>query len=211
MPGDWNTMGKMRIGVIGSGATATALVRGWREPVLCAAADPARAAELAAEAGGEALTDYAAVARDSDVVVLCHEPAQLTAIARTVAPYAPIVVSTLAETPLEVVRNAYPNRPVYRAAASPPCEVRHGVTVFATAAPQATDDQVHALFARVGKVIVLDDELVDIATAVVSDVLANFTLALEAQQVQARAHPRPRGRRRVRVGRGHDHRRAADS
>jgi pyrroline-5-carboxylate reductase len=105
------------------------------------------------------------------------------------------------------VRNAYPNRPVYRAAASPPCEVRHGVTVFAAAAPQATDDQVHALFARVGKVIVLDDELVDIATAVVSDVLASFTLALEARQVQAAAHPRPRVRRRVRARRGHDHRR----
>lgn len=58
------------------------------------------------------------------------------------------------------------------------------------------------------RVIVLDDELIDIATAVVSDVLASFTLALEAQQVQARAHPRPRVRRRDRARRGHDHRRS---
>ena len=186
---------------------ATALVRGWREPVLCADADPARAAELAAEAGGEALTDYAAVARAADLVVLCHEPAQLTAIARAVAPYARIVVSTLAETPLQLVRHAYPNRPIYRAVASPPCEVRRGVTVFAAAAPQATDDQVHALFARLGKVIVLDDDLVDIATVVVSDALASFTLALDAQQVQAGAAPRPRVRRGLRADRGHHHRR----
>jgi pyrroline-5-carboxylate reductase len=197
----------MRIGVIGSGAMATALMRGWREPVLWADADPPRAAGVAAEAGGEPLTDYAAVARESDVVVLCHAPAQLTEIARAVAPYAPIVVSTLAETPLEVVRDAYPDRPVYRAAASPPCEVRHGVTVFAAAAPQATDDQIHALFARVGKVIVLDERLVDIATALVSDVHASFTLALEAQQVGAGSRHRPRVRRRVHAGRGRDHRR----
>ena len=67
----------MRIGFIGAGNMATALARGWGEPVLVSDVDHSRAEALAEELGGEALGANAYVADGADAIVLCHKPAQL--------------------------------------------------------------------------------------------------------------------------------------
>ena len=110
---------------------ARALARGWGRPVLCADPVAGRARALAQEAGGEALPDNAAVAERADLVVLCHKPAQLEDVAREVAPAARAVASILAATPLDALRGAYPERPVYRFIPSLPVEVRQGAVVQA--------------------------------------------------------------------------------
>jgi pyrroline-5-carboxylate reductase len=163
---------------------ARALARGWGRPVLCADPVAARADALVAELGGERLADNAEVARRADLVVLCHKPAQLKAVADEVAPHAKAVASILAATPLQALRDAYPGKPVYRFIPSLPVEVRQGAVVQA-ADPVGDgggiDAAVTELFAELGTLVVLDDALVDVAMGLMSCAPAYVALVAEAQ------------------------------
>jgi pyrroline-5-carboxylate reductase len=121
----------MKIGLIGAGNMARALARGWGRPVLCADPVAERARALAQETGGEVLASNSQVAAGADLVVLCHKPPLLEAVAEEVAPHARAVASILAATPLAAVKEAYPGRPVYRFMPSLPVEVRLGAVVQA--------------------------------------------------------------------------------
>src|SRR5271166_5892920 len=180
----------MQIGLIGCGNMARALARGWGRPLLCADPIPERARSLAAEVGGEALPDNAAVAARADLLVLCHKPAQLRPVASDLAPQARAVASILAATPLEALREAYPDRPVYRFLPSLPVEVRQGAVIQAAAGapsagegqqPAPLDAEVAALFAELGTLVVLDDGLVDVAMGLMSCAPAYVALVAEAQ------------------------------
>lgn len=172
----------MNIGLIGSGNMARALARGWGRPVLCADPLAERARALAAEVGGEALDTNIEVAQRADLVVLCHKPAQLREVADELAPHARAVVSILASTPLRAVREAYPDRPVYRLIPSLPVEVRQGAVVQAEPEEEAElDERVHGLFAELGALVVLPDRLVDVAMGLMSCAPAYVALVAEAQ------------------------------
>src|SRR3954451_1391598 len=120
----------MRIGLIGAGNMATALARGWGEPVLVSDVDHARAEALAAELGGEAPGSNAYVADQADVVVLCHKPAQLDEVAADITGRATAIVSILGGTPIAAVEAAYPGLPVYRFMPNIPAEVGQGVLCY---------------------------------------------------------------------------------
>ena len=125
-------------------------------------------------------------------MVLCHKPAQLVAVASEVAPHAKAVASILAATPLAALRQAYPDRPVYRFIPSLPVEVRQGAVVQAAeppggaGAPASPQDEqlagaVRGLFAELGVLVVLDDSLVDVAMGLMSCAPAYVALVAEAQ------------------------------
>jgi pyrroline-5-carboxylate reductase len=181
----------MQVGLIGCGNMARALARGWDRPVLCSDPIAERARSLAAEVGGEALSDNAEVAARADLVILCHKPAQLGAVAREVAPQAGAIASLLAATPLAALREAYPDRPVYRFIPSLPVEVRQGAVVQAaeptgpSGHAERQDEElaaeVRALFAELGVLVVLDDALVDVAMGLMSCAPAYVALVAEAQ------------------------------
>jgi pyrroline-5-carboxylate reductase len=173
----------MKIGLIGSGNMARAMARGWGRPVLCSDPVRERAQALAGEVGGEALAANAEVAQQADLVVLCHKPAQLAQVAEEVAPQASAVASILAATPLQALKEAYPDRPVYRFIPSLPVEVRQGAVVQAAGPEQdaATDAAVAELFAELGSLVVLEDRLVDVAMGLMSCAPAYLALVAEAQ------------------------------
>jgi pyrroline-5-carboxylate reductase len=173
----------MKIGLIGAGNMARAMARGWGQPVLCADPIAARAQALVAEVGGEALDGNAEVARRADLVVLCHKPAQLRAVAEEVEPHAKAVASILAGVPLASLKETYPGRPVYRFIPSLPVEVRQGAVVQAAGLAQdaETDAAVSELFAELGTLVVLDDGLVDVAMGLMSCAPAYVALVAEAQ------------------------------
>jgi len=171
----------MQIGLIGSGNMARAMARGWGRPVLCADPFAERAQALAAELGGEALASNAEVAQQADLVVLCHKPAQLAAVAVEVAPHAKAVVSILGGVSLADVEAAYPGKPVYRFIPSLPVEVRQGAVVQAKPSGGEMDAAVAELFAELGTLVVLEDRLVDLATALMSCAPAYVALVAEAQ------------------------------
>src|SRR5919202_6160151 len=108
----------------------SALARGWGDPVLATDAGSGRAAALAAELGGEALVSNRELAERADLVILAHKPAQLAEVAAEAAG-ARVVVSLLARTTTEQVREAYPSADVFRAEPNTPVEVRRGVIALA--------------------------------------------------------------------------------
>ncbi len=173
----------MKVGLIGSGNIARAMARGWGQPVLCADPVPGRAQALVDEVGGEVAESNVAVAQAADLVVLCHKPAQLAAVAAEIAPHAKAVASILAATPLQALKDAYPDRPVYRFIPSLPVEVRQGAVVQAAGPAQdaATDQAVSELFAGLGTLVVLEDRLVDVAMGLMSCAPAYVALIAEAQ------------------------------
>src|ERR1700730_13616192 len=116
----------MRVGLIGAGNMARAMARGWGDPVLCSDSGSGRAAQLAAELGGEALDSNAAVADRADLVVLCHQPRQLGAIGAGIRGRAKAVASVLGATTTAALQEAYPGTPVYRLMPNTPVEVRRG-------------------------------------------------------------------------------------
>jgi pyrroline-5-carboxylate reductase len=173
----------MNIGLIGSGNMARALARGWGQPVLCADPVPGRAQALVDEVGGEAVPSNAEVARRADLLVLCHKPVQLGAVAAEVAPHAKAVASILAGTPLAALKESFPDAAVYRFIPSLPVEVRQGAVVQAAGPAQVpdTDRAVTELFASLGTLVVLDDRLVDVAMGLMSCGPAYVALVAEAQ------------------------------
>ncbi len=162
---------------------ARALARGWGEPVLVSDSGSGRARALADELGGEALESNLEVARRADLVVLCHKPAQLTGVAGEIAPAHRPIVSVLAGMPLAVLREAYPDVPVFRMVPNTPVEVRRGVTCYAAApgAPGDLEREVISLFERVGSVFALPEGQFDVATAISALGPAYAALIAEAQ------------------------------
>jgi pyrroline-5-carboxylate reductase len=142
-----------------------------------------RAEALARETGGEALESNGEVGRRSDLVVLCHKPAQLEEVAAELADQARAVASILAGVPLERLRAAYPDRPVYRLLPSLPVEVRAGVVVRAADREQDAelDAFVDELFAELGLLVSIEEPLLEVATGVMSCAPAYVALVAEAQ------------------------------
>jgi pyrroline-5-carboxylate reductase len=172
----------MKIGLIGAGNMASALARGWGEPVLVSDADQARADALAAELGGEAPGSNAYVADAADTVVLCHKPAQLEEVAAEIRGRAKAVISILGGTPIAAVEAAYPGLPVYRFMPNIAAEVGQGVFAYApgTRAAAGPERDVLELFGRIGTVVPTPEPLIDAATAIMGCGPAFFSLVVEA-------------------------------
>jgi pyrroline-5-carboxylate reductase len=172
----------MKIGLIGAGNMASALARGWGEPLLVYDVDHARAEALASEVGGQVAESNAALAEAADVVVLAHKPAQLEQVAGETEGKAKAVVSILGGTHLDEIERAYPDRPVYRFMPNIPAEVGQGVFCY-TPGSRASDGperDVLALFERAGTVIELPEPLIEPATALMGCGPAFFALVVEA-------------------------------
>ncbi|MGZ6697708.1 MAG: pyrroline-5-carboxylate reductase family protein [Solirubrobacteraceae bacterium] len=173
----------MQVGLIGAGNMASAMARGWGRPVLVCDALPERARALADETGGEALASNAEVARRADLVLLCHKPPGLEAVAAEVVPHARAVASILGGVPLAALKAAYPGRPVYRLLPSTPVEVRKGAVIITADEEQDPDldAALRALLGELGTLVELPDALVDVAMGLMSNAPAYYALVAEAQ------------------------------
>jgi len=173
----------MQLGLIGAGNMATALARGWGDPVLAHDAHRPRAEALVAELGGEVVDSNAELAERADVLLLAHKPAGLERVAREVGPEARGVISILGGVPIAALRSAYGATPVVRMIPSVPVEVRQGVTCHARddQADSELESYAVALFERVGLVVDLDEAQFEIATGLMSCAPAYVALVAEAQ------------------------------
>lgn len=167
----------MIVGFVGSGSMAAAMVRGWAgefEGMLFSDAGSGRAAGLAREVGGEAVTN-AEIAERADLVVLAVKPAKLDEVTPELRA-ARSVVSILAAVPLQRVAAAFPEAEVLRLMPNVAVEVRRGVLCVAGEASAATRAKLDLL----GHVVELPDKDFDEATAVMSCAPAYLALAVEA-------------------------------
>ena len=161
---------------------ARALARGWGDPVLASDSGSGRAAELVAELGGRAVSNRE-VAAEADLVVLCHKPYQLAAVANEIADEVKAVASVLGGVSTDELDAAYPGVPVFRLIPNTPVEVRQGISCYAPAAgvDSELERQVLELFRRVGTVVTVEDRLLAVAAAVFSVGPAYQALLAEAQ------------------------------
>jgi pyrroline-5-carboxylate reductase len=172
----------MKLGLIGAGNMASALARGWGEPVLVSDVDHARAEALAKELGGEAPGSNAYVADGADAIVLCHKPAQLNDVAEEIRERAKAVISILGGTPVADVEAAYPGLPVYRVMPNIPAEQGQGVFAYAPGSMAADGPEQDVLdkFGQIGTVVPTPERLIDSAMALMSCGPAFFALVVEA-------------------------------
>jgi pyrroline-5-carboxylate reductase len=166
------------IGFVGSGNMAAAIARGLAGEVdgmLFSDSGSGRAAALAEELGGEALSNQEVAAR-ADVVVLAVKPAALDTVAPSLQA-AKEIVSVLAATSLARLQAAFPNAKVLRTMPNVGVEVRQGVICVAGAqlAPE-----VRAALDGIAHVVEIDEQDFDGATAVMGCAPAYLALAVEA-------------------------------
>jgi pyrroline-5-carboxylate reductase len=167
----------MIVGFVGSGSMAAAMARGWAgelERMLFSDSGSGRAAALAEELGGEAVSN-AEIAERADVVVLAVKPARLEEAAAELQG-AKTVVSLLGATPLPAVAAAFPGATAVRVMPNVAVEVRRGVLCLAGEAPQELREKLRLL----GHVVELPDADFDAATAVMGCAPAYLALAVEA-------------------------------
>ncbi len=172
----------MRIGLIGCGNMASALARGWGDPVVCSDVDPERARTLAGDLGGEAVETNAQVVAAADAIVLCHKPGQLDDVAADVDASGKLVLSLLGGVRLEQIRSAYPGARVYRFMPNIAVEIKRGAIgiVDDDAGDEAAFAQVRALLERVGEVVALPESQLDIVTATAGVAPAYVAVIAEA-------------------------------
>jgi pyrroline-5-carboxylate reductase len=177
----------MIVGFAGAGNMAAAMARGWAagetgpDRMLFTDSGSGRAASLAAEVGGEAFASNGALAQRADLLILATKPAVLEAVAAQ-AHAARAVLSLLGATPLSRVQHVFPAATAFRTMPNLAVEARHGVLCFAAApdAPADLRDAVRALLEPLGRVVDLDEELFDAATAVMGCSPAYLALVVEA-------------------------------
>jgi pyrroline-5-carboxylate reductase len=164
----------VKIGFVGSGNMAAAMARGWAGAagfdgsMSFTDAGSGRAAEVAAEVGGEVAADNGKLAAEADLIVLAIKPAELDRVASELSERRKPVLSLLGATSLVRLSEALPETPVARVMPNLPVEVRRGVLCYARGESVAdeADEEIRGLLSVLGEVIVLDDDLIDAATAV---------------------------------------------
>ncbi len=160
------------------------MARGWAkaggpELMLFTDSGSGRAAELAAQVGGEALTDNSELAARADLLILGCKPKDL----ETVAPGAqgsPAVLSLLGATSVDRIATAFPGSAAFRVMPNLGVELNRGVLCLSMAGepPQAT--AVKDLLALLGSVVELEDAAIDAATAVMGCSPAYLDLFVDA-------------------------------
>ena len=183
----------MQVGLIGAGNMARAMARGWGEPVLCSDSGSGRARTLAAEVGGRAAESNLQVAEGSDVVVLCHKPAQLASVAAEIAPSAKVVLSVLGGVSTAALQEAYPGIPVLRTMPNTPVAVRRGVVCYTSGetVDAALEAEIVSLLERLGTVVKVEERHMEAAAAVMGVGPAYQALLAEAQVDAAVRHGLP--------------------
>lgn len=150
---------------------AAAIARGWTaathrpEGLLFTDAGSGRAAELAAETGGQALAENRELAERAELVVLGFKPKDLEAAAPDLQA-APAVLSLLNATSLKRVQELFPGSEVMRLMPNLGVESGRGVMGLVADGESDRAQRLIRLLEQLGRVFRLDDGLIDAFTAV---------------------------------------------
>lgn len=178
------TFGIIGLGTMG-GALAGALSTRGGGRVIGTTRSKATAQAAAERFGVEIVEDNKALARASDVVVLCVKPYQARAVVEAIAPEldGKLLISVCAAVTTDDMRAWSGNRvAVVRAMPNTPCLIGSGMTVLS---PGSATSEQHLetavqLFASVGRTAVLDESLMDAVTGLSGCGPAYVFLIIEA-------------------------------
>lgn len=182
-----------RIGFVGAGAMGEALIKGLVEAsvvpgdaVWASDVRADRLKDLAGRFGIHTSADNAEVARAADVVILAVKPQIMTAVLaglRPVIDRRKLVISVAAGVPTARLREGLgAEMRLIRVMPNTPALVLEGATAIARSANLEADDlpTAQALFGAVGKVVVVDEELMDAVTGLSGSGPAYVAVVIEA-------------------------------
>lgn len=178
------------IALIGAGQMAAALAGGWIRsktvaPDRILAADPSPAARAAFEqaTGCRAMAENAAAVAAAQIVVLAIKPQQFASAAASlrVGPET-LVVSILAGVRLQRLAEAFPHARLIRVMPNTPALVGQAASAYAMG-PRASDNDaalIETLFAAVGRVVAVEERLLDAVTGLSGSGPAYVFMLIEA-------------------------------
>lgn len=167
----------MKVGFVGAGNMAAGLARGWAsasgepgapEAMLFSDANADKARTAAEEVGGEAIEGNPALVDAADLIVLAVKPNVLDEVAPELERAGKPIVSILAGTTLETLREALPGAELVRVMPNLGAQLRQGVfcITYPEGGDRAVQKEVAEMLGLLGDVIELDEELIDAATAI---------------------------------------------
>ncbi len=182
-----------RLGFLGAGNMATALIRGLLHGnvlppsrILASDVKAERLEQIGNEHGIRTTMDNHQLLRESDVVVLSVKPQVidrvLTEIGAELRPDQ-LLVSVAAGVPLEALESRLPpGSRVVRTMPNTPATVQAGATAVAAGTNATADDLrlAREMFEAVGRVVVLDEVLLDAVTGLSGSGPAYVMLIIEA-------------------------------
>jgi pyrroline-5-carboxylate reductase len=181
------------LGFVGAGNMGEALIRGVVEanlvpPDAIRATDARRERldDLGRRYGIRAATDNATLVRESDVVVLAVKPQIMEPVVREIAPALTgrtLLISIAAGVPTAAIRHALGREArLIRVMPNTPALVLEGLTAIARGQGLAPGDVETAeeLFHAIGRVVVLDESLMDAVTGLSGSGPAYVAVVIEA-------------------------------
>ncbi len=182
-----------RVGFIGGGNMGEALIRGLIganlvKPDLITATDVRgdRAKELAEQFGVTAHSDNARCVRDADVVILAVKPQIMSDVLRDISPAVEprhLLISIAAGVATATIRAALgKDARIIRVMPNTPALVLQGAAAVAKGKGLERDDLATAqeIFGAVGRVVVLDEELMDAVTGLSGSGPAYVAIVIES-------------------------------
>jgi pyrroline-5-carboxylate reductase len=180
----------MRLGFIGCGKMATALVRGLigsgtilPDRIMITDTVAAAAQRLAAEAGVQTSPDNADLARHSDVLLLCVKPADARSALEATNAAGKLVISIVAGLRLKSLQETVgPQARVIRVMPNTPALIHKGAAAYAVGSNVTEDDasMTEQIFRAVGIVVRVKEELLDAVTGLSGSGPAYAYLVIEA-------------------------------
>jgi pyrroline-5-carboxylate reductase len=181
----------MKIGFIGSGKMASAMLEGILRAGIASAADvfvtdkvPAAANALASKTGAQARGTNAEVAAAAGTLMLCVKPSDVPeALKECGSLTGKLLISIAAGVPLARLKESAPGKPrLIRVMPNTPALVGQGAAAYA-AAPGATDEDLAVadrIFGATGIVVRVKEELLDAVTGLSGSGPAFVYTAIEA-------------------------------
>lgn len=180
----------MRLGIIGGGVMAEAILSGLLDKQVYQAAeitisDPqASRREFLEDTYGVAVTSDNSLVAQGEVLLLAIKPQVLGIVCQDLInlSHSPLIISILAGIPLQRIQQGFPRSRIVRAMPNTPATVGAGITALAPD-PQATEEDIamaKRIFAAVGQVVEVPESLMDAVTGLSGSGPAFVAIMLEA-------------------------------
>ena len=183
----------MNIGIVGCGKMGTALIQGAIQSGVINASNligidpyPAACEQFATATGGQTTEDISALV-ESDLVLLCTKPQQITATLSALAEVAPeqpmLIISVAAGISVAALESvAGPEMRVIRCMPNTPALVGKGAAAYCMGSKATANDAEFAqsLLGSVGVALKVDENLMDVVTGLSGSGPAYVYLMIEA-------------------------------
>jgi pyrroline-5-carboxylate reductase len=182
-----------KVGFVGAGNMGEALIKGLVESnlvpanaIVIADSRAERAQQIAQQYGVRAAADNTALVRDADVVILAVKPQIMAPVLREIMPALtnrPLLVSIAAGVSTATIQSVLGKYPrLIRVMPNTPALVLEGATAIARSQELDADDLETAqeIFTAVGRVVVLEEELMDAVTGLSGSGPAYVAIVIES-------------------------------